>query len=55
VFHNLAVGMNGSVRTWGWNGAGALGTGDTADRLPVLLPGTSAAVGGAGGVHSLVG
>jgi cysteine-rich repeat protein len=30
--HSCAVGANGSVRCWGYNGHGALGLGDTVDR-----------------------
>ncbi|MDQ3980108.1 MAG: hypothetical protein M3314_11225, partial [Actinomycetota bacterium] len=55
VFHSLVIRMDGSVWTWGWNGTGALGTGGTSSRwAPAVVATTGAAVGGAGGLHSVV-
>jgi alpha-tubulin suppressor-like RCC1 family protein len=55
AFHSLGVRMDGSVRAWGWNGTGALGTGGTADSwAPTPVSVSGAAVGSAGGIHSVV-
>jgi hypothetical protein len=55
VFHSLAVQVDGSVRAWGWNGTGALGTGDTVNRpAPTPVPVSGVAVGAAGGLHTVV-
>jgi alpha-tubulin suppressor-like RCC1 family protein len=54
-YHNLALGRDGTVRAWGLNHVGQLGTGSTVDRSsPTLVPGLSHVTAiGAGSFHSL--
>jgi len=54
-FHNLALGRDGTVRAWGLNHVGQLGTGSTVDRSsPTLVRGLPHATAvGAGSFHSL--
>ncbi len=54
MYHSLALKIDGSVWSWGWNGLGKLGDGTTVDRdLPVRagLDGVTAIATGA--FHSL--
>jgi alpha-tubulin suppressor-like RCC1 family protein len=53
--HSLAVGDDGTVWTWGWNGFGQLGTGSTLDsHVPTPVPGVRGVVAVAGGaLHSM--
>ncbi|HEV3402230.1 MAG TPA: hypothetical protein VG078_10460, partial [Acidimicrobiales bacterium] len=54
--HSLAVRVDGTVWSWGWNHLGELGDGTTSDRpRPVMVTGvTNAADVAAGAYHSLV-
>jgi alpha-tubulin suppressor-like RCC1 family protein/outer membrane protein assembly factor BamB len=55
ILHSLAVGADGRVRAWGWNGLGELGDGTTNDHhLPIVVPGLSGVVGVAGGAYHSV-
>ena len=55
VGHSLARMADGTVRAWGWNYFGQLGTRDISDRLvPTAVPGlVGTQVVAAGGFHSL--
>jgi alpha-tubulin suppressor-like RCC1 family protein len=51
-FHSIAVLPNGTVLTWGENGNGQLGQGDTTDRwTPTLVPGLSNIIAVAAGTY----
>ncbi len=56
-YHSLAIGSDGKVYAWGFNGDGQLGTGTTTDsHTPVLVnppTGLTATAIAAGGFHSL--
>ena len=55
TYHSIAVKTDGTVWTWGYNGLGELGSGDTTDRsTPVSVPGlTGVTAVAAGEYHSL--
>ena len=57
IGHSLAVGADGRVWAWGWNGVGQLGTGSdpaTMVRAPMVVPGLAGVRSiSAGGYHSL--